>query len=90
MHDPLAFDTSRYFFEARFRVGAFAATSEFYLAIVADFAFASKQRYAALFLCRLAAPNTRLVKKTTITHVILPTFEEVCHAQHGAMHSCFW
>ena len=50
---------------------------------------ALREEHAALFLGRDAAPNARAVQQTRITHVILPTFEEVCHAQHGAMHSCF-
>ena len=89
MHYPLSTERIRETFELPDGSGASAASLKIGFAIVADFAFALRGEHAALFLGRDAAPNARAVQQTRITHVILPTFEEVCHAQHGAMHSCF-
>ena len=89
MHYPLSTERIRETFELPDGSGAFAASFKSVFAIVADFAFALRKEHPALFVGRGAAPNARAVQQTRITHVILPTFEEVRHAQHGAPDSFF-
>ena len=76
-------------FEVPFGIGASAASRPSGSAIIADFPFALREVHDALFHGRDAAPNARAAQHTRSVHGILPTFEEVGHAQHGAMHSRF-
>ena len=95
IHCPLSLDRFRETYKLPDGSGASAASLISGIAIVADIDFAlrgfrtKRSKREALFLGRDAAPNARAVQHTRIIHVVLPTFEEVCHAQHGAIHSCF-